>query len=80
MVWDKRTKFESVPLSNPNWCRELHQFEPLVTRFARDMRLKMDFRKATLEDIDMLVTTRIEVLRAANELGAEPGYLNDLNY
>ena len=40
----------------------------------------MDFRKATLEDIDMLVTTRIEVLRAANELGSEPGYLNDLNY
>ena len=36
------SKFESVPLSNPNWCRELHQFEPLVTRFARDMRLKND--------------------------------------
>ena len=30
----------------------------------------MDFRKATLEDIDMLVTTRIEVLRAANGLDA----------
>ena len=40
----------------------------------------MDFRKATLEDIDMLVTTRIEVLGAANGLDAEPGYLNDLNY
>ena len=30
----------------------------------------MDFRKANLEDIDMLVTTRIEVLRAANGLDA----------
>ena len=32
--------FENVPFSNPNWCRELHQFEPLATFFARDMRLK----------------------------------------
>ncbi len=29
---------------------------------------KMDFRKATIEDLDVLVTTRIEVLRAANNL------------
>ncbi len=42
-------KFESVPLSNPNWCRELHQFEPLVTRFARDMRLNME--NITLKEI-----------------------------
>jgi hypothetical protein len=34
-------KFEIVPLSNPNWCRELHQFEPLVTRIARNKRLRM---------------------------------------
>lgn len=31
----------------------------------------MDFRKATIEDLDVLVTTRIEVLRAANGLGAD---------
>ncbi len=31
----------------------------------------MDFRKATIEDLDVLVTTRIEVLRAANKLGAD---------
>lgn len=30
----------------------------------------MDFRKATIEDLDVLVTTRIEVLRAANKLDA----------
>jgi hypothetical protein len=40
----QKGKFESVPLSNPNWCRELHQFEPLVTRFSRDMRLKYEER------------------------------------
>jgi hypothetical protein len=34
-------KFENVPFSNTNWCRELHQFEPSVTRFTRGMRLKM---------------------------------------
>ena len=28
----------------------------------------MEFRKATAEDIDLLVRTRIEVLRAANGL------------
>ena len=28
----------------------------------------MNFRKATIEDLDILVTTRIEVLRAANRL------------
>lgn len=28
----------------------------------------MDFRKAAIEDLDILVTTRIEVLRAANKL------------
>ena len=31
----------------------------------------MDYRKATIEDLDVLVTTRIEVLRAANKLGSE---------
>jgi hypothetical protein len=30
----------------------------------------MNFRKATIEDLDMLVATRIEVLRAANRLDA----------
>lgn len=30
----------------------------------------MNFRKATIEDLDILVTTRIEVLRAANRLDA----------
>ncbi len=30
----------------------------------------MDYRKATIEDLDMLVETRIEVLRAANKLDA----------
>ncbi len=30
----------------------------------------MNFRKATIEDLDLLVTTRIEVLRAANRLDA----------
>lgn len=30
----------------------------------------MNFRKATIEDLDILVTTRIEVLRAANGLDA----------
>ena len=28
----------------------------------------MDYKKATIDDLDMLVTTRIEVLRAANKL------------
>ena len=28
----------------------------------------MNFRRATIEDLDMLVATRIEVLRAANRL------------
>ena len=31
----------------------------------------MDYRKATIEDLDVLVTTRIEVLRAANKFGSE---------
>lgn len=31
----------------------------------------MDYRKAKIEDLDVLVTTRIEVLRAANKLGSE---------
>ncbi len=31
----------------------------------------MDFRKATIVDLDVLVTTRIEVLRAANKLGSD---------
>ena len=31
----------------------------------------MNFRRATIEDLDVLVTTRIEVLRAANKLGSE---------
>ena len=31
----------------------------------------MNFRRATIEDLDMLVATRIEVLRAANKLGSE---------
>ena len=30
----------------------------------------MNFRKATIEDLDILVATRIEVLRAANRLDA----------
>ncbi len=30
----------------------------------------MDYRRATIEDLDMLVATRIEVLRAANKLGS----------
>ncbi|MCR5329590.1 MAG: GNAT family N-acetyltransferase [Lachnospiraceae bacterium] len=30
----------------------------------------MDYRKATIEDLDMLVETRVEVLRAANKLDA----------
>ena len=30
----------------------------------------MNFRKATIEDLDILVATRIEVLRAANRLEA----------
>jgi hypothetical protein len=44
-------KFESVSLSNPNWCRELHQFEPLVTRFARDMRIRISMENITLKEI-----------------------------
>ena len=31
----------------------------------------MDFRKATIEDLDVLVTTRIEVLRVPNKLGVD---------
>ena len=31
----------------------------------------MIFRRATIEDLDMLVAIRIEVLRAANKLGSE---------
>jgi hypothetical protein len=34
----------------------------------------MDYRKATIEDLDVLVTTRIGVLRAANKLGSEDLY------
>ena len=37
-------RVDKIAPSNPNWCRERHQFEPLAARFARDMRLKMNLR------------------------------------
>ncbi|MBQ9484137.1 MAG: GNAT family N-acetyltransferase [Ruminiclostridium sp.] len=33
--------------------------------------MELQYRKATLDDIDILVTTRVEVLRAANRLGGD---------
>lgn len=30
--------------------------------------MKLEYKKATIEDVDLLTRTRVEVLRAANEL------------
>lgn len=38
---------------------------------GRDGFMNIIYKKATLEDLDLLTQTRIEVLRAANKLGAD---------
>ncbi len=43
MIIIKRVKFENIQFSNPDWCRELHQFEQSVAHFTRDMRLKVNY-------------------------------------
>ncbi len=40
--------------------------------------MNLTYKRATLEDIDILTETRIEVLRAANKLSADTDMQNRL--